>query len=167
MAIPTTDFLTKPYEDDILEYDFDTHQYFMKLDASMGLTGVNLTELWDGEENAQFYLKLISDVVYTRILAHKDEKYREKVLYYLSHSKKAREAIIALIKDTVHYNHSGGGFMTAYQTGINLHEMKTLRLEPEQFLSPVANEIMRNYGLHTRYFRHEFPVVASTVGSEW
>ena len=86
--------------------------------------------------------------------------------YYLSHSKKARKALIALIIDTVHYNHSGGGFMTAYQTGINLHEMKVLRIEPE-FLSPIANEIMKNNGLQTRYFKYNFDVVASVSGSEW
>lgn len=167
MSIPTSDFLSKPYEDDVLAYDYDTHQYYMKLDASQNLTGINLTELWRGDENAQFYLQLIGNVVYTSILRFKDEKYRDRMMYYLSHSKKARNALIALFKDTVHYNHSGGGFMTAYQTGINLHEMKTMRLEPEQFTSPIALEIIKNNGLGTRYFKHDFTVVASTSGLEW
>lgn len=167
MAIPTNDFLAKPYDDDILLYDYQSNQYYMKIDASLGLTGIDLLELWGNEENAQFYLQLISNVIYTRIYSFKDEKYRNKMSYYLSHSIKARKAIIALIIDTVHYNHSGGGFMTAYQTGINLHEMKTLRIEAEQFLSPIANEIMKNNGLQTRYFRYDFDVVASMAGSEW
>lgn len=167
MAIPATDFISKPYQDDVLSYNYDNHNYYMNLDASLDLTGINLIELWRGNENAQFYLELISNVVYTSILMQKDEKYREKMLYLLSHSKKARQGIIALITDTIHYNHSGGGFMTAYQTGINLHEMKTLRLEPEQFLSPIAKEIMKNYGFATRYFRHDFNVVPSSNGLEW
>lgn len=167
MAIPTSDFLSKPYDDDILAYDYETRQYYMKLDASLGLTGIDLIELWQNEENAQFYLKLISNVIYTRIYSFKDERYRERLAYYLSHSQKVRKALISLITDTVHYNHSGGGFMTAYQTGINLHEMKTLRIEPEQFISPIANEIMKNTGLQTRYFKYDFDVVASVAGSEW
>jgi hypothetical protein len=167
MAIPTTDFLSAPYDDEVLAYDYETRQYYMKLDASLGLTGIDLIELWQTPENAEFYLKLISNVIYTRIYSFKDEKYRERMAYYLSHSAKARKALKSLIMDTVHYNHSGGGFMTAYQTGINLHEMKTLRIEPEQFLSPIANEIMKNNGLQTRYFKYDFDVVASTAGSEW
>jgi len=167
MAILASDFLTRPYNDETLEYDYDTHQYYMTLDASFNNTGIDLVELWQGEENAQFYLKLISNVLYTVILRFKDEKYREKTLYYLSHSKKARKALIKLIVDTVHYNHSGGGFMTAYQTGINLHEMKSLRIEPEQFVSPIANEIMKNNGLETRYFRQDFIVEYDTMGVEW
>jgi hypothetical protein len=167
MAIPEKIFLSNPFEDDVLKYDFDTHQYYMTLNASQQLSGINLIELWRGEENAQFYLKLISDVVYTSILKHKDSKYATKMLYFLSHSRYAREAIIALIKDTIHYNHSGGGFMTAYQTGLNLHEMKILRLDVEQFMSPVATEIIKRYGLAQRYFEYDFDVVESTLGSEW
>ena len=167
MAIPTSDFLSAPYEDEILAYDYEARQYYMKLGSSLNLTGIDLVELWQTPENAEFYLKLISNVIYTRIYSFKDERFKERMTYYLSHSKKARKALIALIIDTVHYNHSGGGFMTAYQTGINLHEMKVLRIEPEQFLSPIANEIMKNNGLQTRYFKYNFDVVASVSGSEW
>ena len=67
MAIPTSDFLSAPYEDEILAYDYEARQYYMKLGSSFNLTGIDLVELWQTPENAEFYLKLISNVIYTRI----------------------------------------------------------------------------------------------------
>ena len=167
MAIPTKDYLDRPLEDEEIKYDFTKHQYYMTVDASFKHSGIDLDKLWKGADNAQFYLELISDIIYTSILRYKDERYYEKMLYFLSHSKKAREAIISLIIDTVHYNHTGGGFMIAYQTGINLHEMKEIRMKPEFFLSPIAQEIIKNKGLGQRNFRLAFDVVESESGSEW
>lgn len=167
MAIPTKDFLVKPYDDDILKYNYTKRLYVMTLGKSFELSGINLDEIWKGAENAQFYLGLISDIVYTSILSKKDERFAEKMLYYLSHSKKARQTIINLIVDTIHYNHAGGGFMVAYQTGINLHEMKEIRMKPEFFMSPVAQEIIKNAGFANRYFKYDFDVVESEPGKEW
>ena len=141
---------TTPYDDDKLKYIYTNHRYVLELDNQASATGIDLVTLWQGNDNALMYLEMVSDVCYTYILRFKDSKYFLRMLYYLSHSEEMRRALYEMMIDTVRYNHEDGGFMIAYQTGINLHEMKELRLKIENAVSVIGDQIIRNYGLQQR-----------------
>ena len=141
---------TKPFDDNLAQYIFKTHRYILEMNEQQHKTGINLSVIWRGIDNALLYLELISDVCYTYVAKFKDSKYFHRLLYYLSHSKEMRRAMIEFMLDTVRYNHEDGGFMIAYQTGINLHEMKELRLKIENAVSVVGDKIVRNFGLQQR-----------------
>ena len=167
MSIATYDRLLAPFDDDKMNYLTEYHRYELLPEMADFQTGLNLSELWQGNDNVLWYLSAISEVTYTILERLKDAKYRERFQYYLSHSNKNREAIFKIMVDTIQYNFEDGGFLIAYQTGINLHEMKEIRMKPEFFLSPIAQEIIKNTGLGQRNFRIAFDVVESETGSEW
>ncbi len=167
MAIPSNDFLTKPYEDDSMYYDYKKRRYVLKLSETMKETGIMLDVLWQNSDNAEGYLRMVSDVCDTYVSQFKDSRYYEKLRYYLSHSKKMREAIYELMIDTVRYNFRNGGFMIAYETGINLNEMKELRMKIADALSVIGDEIANKNDLKNRFFRYNFDVVPSSPGNEW
>jgi len=148
-----TDFLIKPYSSDDMVYKKTIHQYVGVLEKISFLTGLSLSTIWDGNDNALWYLEQVSQVIYTLILKQKDSKYFYKLQYYLAHSKKARKAILDSIVDVVQYNHEDGGFLIAYQTGINLHEMKEIRMKIESAISVIGDQIIDNFGFKERYFR--------------
>lgn len=149
--LTVNDDYTKPYDDEKMTYEFALHKYKLDLDHAQYHTGINLSLIWNGNDNANLYLEQIRDVVYTFILRYKDSKYYTRMLYYLSHSESAREGLRQIMLDTVTYNYEDGGFKIAYQTGINLHEMKDIDIKIEEAVSVIAEEIMFNYGMKQRF----------------
>lgn len=145
MAIPTNDLLEKPYSDTHMDYDLKLHRYKLTVDRANWLTGLDLIELWDGQENLDWYLEYVSRVAYTYIYGLKNAKYKLKMEYYLSHSKYMREAIEEFLVDMITYNYEDGGFLIAYQTGINLKEMKELPMKMETALSVIGEQMSKNY----------------------
>lgn len=151
MRFYTNDYLAKPYNDTSMKYDIDKHQYILSYDYSKNETGIDLAELWVTKENAEGILMLISNVSYTVLSKYKDNtKYYERTLYWLSHSKKGRDFIKRLMLDMVRYNHEDGGMFIAYQTGINLQEMKDVQVQLHHAFSAVAEQIMEKYGQQAR-----------------
>lgn len=167
MAIPTNDFIEAPYEDDKLKYDYEFHRYILKSDFASYQTGLNLLELWESEENLEWYLEYVSRVVHTYITQFKAPKYRKRLEYYLSHSKTMRTALKEVMIDAITYNFEDGGFLIAYQTGVNLKEMKELPMRIDMAVSIVGEKIAKNYKLEDRYFDIEFEIEHDTYGTEW
>jgi hypothetical protein len=145
------DDYTAPYDDAKMTYHYTEHKYTLDMDNQQFETGINLSQIWQGNDNALMYLEMVREVAYTYVLGMKDSKWHLRMLYYLSHSKEMRRAMYELMIDTVRYNHEDGGFMIAYQTGINLHEMKELRMRIENAVSIVGERIARNFGLAQRF----------------
>jgi len=146
------DILTAPFNDDFMEYNYDEQRYVPLVDGITKESYVNLVNDWGTKENAQSYLDLVSRVVYEVALAMKDQKYRLKETYYLSHSREARELILRLFSDTVWYNRRDGGFMMAYNSGANLNQGKLIEFGIDKAISPIATQLIKNSILGTRYF---------------
>jgi hypothetical protein len=146
------DILEKPYDDDFMVYDYKEQRYIPLVDGITNDCYVNLTRDWGTKENAQSYLDLLSRVVYEVALSFKDQKYRLKETYYLSHSKEARELLKRIFSDTAWYNRRDGGFMMAYNSGANLNQGKLIEFGIDKALSPIAFTIIKNSILGTRYF---------------
>ncbi len=144
------DRLANPFDDDKLTYSVNNHRYVLDRNKADFETGLVLSEIWQGEDNVNWYLDAISKVVYTYLTKFKDSKYYERILYYLAHSKKAREMIFDLMIDTVQYNHEDGGFLIAYQTGVNLHEMKDINIKLEMAVSVIGDQVLHKYGIMQR-----------------
>ena len=72
MAIPSYDFLEKPYDDEFMEYDYDENEYVPLVDGIKANAYVALEREWGTEANAQVYLDLMRKVVYEVILSYKD-----------------------------------------------------------------------------------------------
>lgn len=75
-----------------------------------------------------------------------------KEIYYLSHSKDARELLMRIYSDTTWYNRRDGGFMMAYNSGANLNQGKLIEFGIDKAISPIAFQLIRNSILGTRYF---------------
>ena len=93
MAIPTHDKLSKPYTTEEMIYDYNEQRYIPTTEGIAQHAYINLIVDWKTAENAQSYLDLLSRVIYETILSMKDSKYRTSMLYYLAHSKKARNEL--------------------------------------------------------------------------
>lgn len=146
------DILTAPYNDAFMEYDYKEQRYVPLVDGITNDAYINLAVDWKTKENAQSYLDLLSRVVYETALSFKDQKYRLKEVYYLSHSKEARELLKRIFSDTVWYNRRDGGFMMAYNSGANLNQGKLIEFGIDKALSPIAFQIIKNSILGTRVF---------------
>jgi len=146
------DYLEKPYDDDLMVYDYDEKRYVLLADGTTKYSYLNLVKDWGTKDNAQCYLDLVSRVVYEVALSMKDQKYRLKEAYYLSHSKEARELMLRLFSDTVWYNRRDGGFMMAYNSGANLNQGKLIEFGIDKAISPIAKQLIKNSILGTRYF---------------
>ena len=151
MAIPTYDILTAPLVDTKMAWDFEEHRYVPLVDGILKDSYVNLVTDWKTKENAQSYLDLLSRVVTETILSFKDEKYKNTMLYYMGHSKKARKEIQKIFYDTVWYNRRDGGFMMAYNTGANLNQGKMIEFGIDKAISSIAKQIIKNSPLGTKY----------------
>ncbi len=150
MAIPSYDFLDRPYDDEKMTWDYEDNRYVPLVSAIQAYAYTSLLRDWHTVENAQSYLELMSRVLIETILATKDVKYRLKTLYYISHSKEARALIFQLFCDTVWYNRRDGGFMMAYATGANLNQGKLIEFGIDKALSPIAKQLIQNTVLGTR-----------------
>lgn len=154
MAIPSYDFMI-PQPDDFMDYDYDVHQYIPKIEALSEGAYLDLITMWGNEENAQSYLDLLRKVVYDVILSYKDgTKYQTLMLYYLSHSKEAREWLWQLFIDTAWYNFRDGGFMLAYNSGANINLGKEIKFEIESALSPIARQKITNDEFGSRILKY-------------
>ena len=151
MAIPTYDKLERPSIDDYMTYDTNEHRYVPLVDGILKDAYVNLVTDWQTKENAQSYLDLVSRVIYEMILSFKDEKYKNTMLYYMSHSKKMRIEIYKIFCDSVWYNRRDGGFMMAYNSGANLNQGKLIEFGIDKAISSIARQIIKNSPLGTRY----------------
>lgn len=166
MAIPTNDFLIKPYNDDHMIYQLENHRYVLTVDNANWQTGLDLLDLWQTQENLEWYLEYVSRVAYTYIYSLKQPKYKKKMEYYLSHSKYMREAIEAFLIDMITYNFEDGGFLIAYQTGMNLKEMKELPMSINNAASVVGRKIVENYTLAHRVIEYDFEL-DNKRGEDW
>jgi len=151
MAIPTYDKLERPLVDEYMTYDVNEHRYIALVDGILKDAYINLVTDWGSKSNAQSYLDLVSRVIYETILSFKDEKYKNTMLYYMSHSKKMRIEIYKIFCDTVWYNRRDGGFMMAYNSGANLNQGKMIEFGIKQALSSIAFQIIKNSPLGTRF----------------
>ena len=156
MAIPSYDYLSEPLIGDDLDYDFDESMYIPKVEFISKYFYVDLIKDWTTTNNAQAYLHLLARVVYTVIMGMKDQKWREYVLYYLSHSKSARIELMKIFGDSVWYNRRDGGFMMAYNSGANLNQGKLIEFGIDKALSPIAKQLMMNSPLGIRVFNLDF-----------
>lgn len=150
MAIPALDKLSAPLVDSYMTYDYLHHRYIPLVDGIMKDAYVNLIVDWKTKENAQSYLDLLSRVIYETIISFKDQKYRMKMLYYMAHSKQARQTIQDIFLDQVWYNRRDGGFMLAYNSGVNMNQGKLIELGIDKALSPIAKQQVLNTYLGTR-----------------
>lgn len=150
MIFYENDRLANPFDDEKLRYVIKDHRYVLERDIADFETGLVLSEIWQGEDNVLWYLDAISKVTYTYLTKFKDSKYYERMLYYLSHSQKARDMIFELMIDTIQYNHEDGGFLIAYQTGVNLHEMKDINIKLEMAISVIGKQVLHKYGIMQR-----------------
>ena len=157
----------KPYNDNKAFYDFDQHRYILTTTHANHQTGLNLEEIWEGTENLEWYLEYVSRVVYHYVGRYKPPHLYKKLTYYLSHSKEMRHAMIELMVDTIAYNFEDGGFLIAYQTGVNLKEMKDLDIKINRAISVVGDQILKNFMLKDRQFIYRFDVENDTYGTEW
>ena len=150
MSIPTYDFLERPFNDDFMTWNYEENRYVPLVDGVIKDCYVNLIVDWGTKENAQSYLDLLSRVVNEIVLSFKDQKYRDKTLYYIAHSKQARQTLLKIYSDSVWYNRRDGGFMMAYNSGVNLNQGKMIEFGIDKTLSPIAKQIIKNTILGTR-----------------
>jgi hypothetical protein len=151
MGIPTLDFLDKPQDDGMLQYDYVEQRYVPLVEGIKNNYYVNLVVDWKTVENAQSYLDLVSRVVNEIILSYKDPKFVEHMRYYLAHSKKARIELQKLYGDTAWYNRRDGGFMMAYNSGANLNQGKLIEFGIDKAVSNIATQIIKNSYFASRY----------------
>jgi hypothetical protein len=150
MVLLQNDYVA-PYDDSQMKYSLDRHYYIPELDYIEYETGINLSLIWQGIDNAKWYLDRVASVVHTYVLQFRDTKFHTRLVYYLSHSEFARQALSKIFVDIVQYNHEDGGFLIAYQTGVNLHEMKDIEIKIKMAMSVIGDQIIKNLGLKQRY----------------
>jgi hypothetical protein len=169
MAIPVNDFVAKPFNDNMMYYDINLHQYVLEYDYAVYETGLSdLAVDMGGTDNAKWLLEWISRSVYTYIRSFKDSKFERRLSYYLSHSKQAREAIKRLMIDVLLYTEQEGGLFMTYITGINLQEAKNMTtLSLKTAVGIMGDQIVQNYGLAEREFRYDFAIEQNTYGIYW
>ena len=153
MANLLEDRLEKPYSDELLTYNYKENRYVLTVDASKH-SGLDLELLWQGRANAEKYLDLVSRALYTYIFHNKDSKYHDKFKWIFSHSKKFREEIYQAFQDIIWYNHRDGGFLVAYNTGVNLSQMAKLDIEIDMAVSVIGKSHLLNSGLMELIPRH-------------
>jgi hypothetical protein len=172
MPIPTYDRYNKPFDDEQMRYDYEENRYVLKLNYAMDYTGQGdlIAELSsDGtDSNAQWFMEQVSRVAYQYIRSFKDAKFQDRLTYWLSHSKSARNALRKLMLDMITYTQQEGGLFTAYVTGINLQEAKNITdISLKTSVGIVGHQIVLNHGLGEREFRFDFDIDLSKKGVDW
>lgn len=138
------------FKDDKAFFNNDLNKWVLKLDYANHRSGLDLIELWRSEENAEWFLEMLSTVVYANIMNYKRLEDVEKFTYLLNNSIKYRNNLIESMVDAVSYAEAGGGFLIAYETGVNLQEMKELKMSIEQSVSSITKSIIEKSGLGVR-----------------
>ena len=148
------DFLERPYDDIYMKYNYEENRYVLTIDGANS-SNMDIIYVMGDAETTNEYLDLLSRSLYTVFLSNKDSKYHNKQLWVLSHSKTFRQAIYKIFLDAVWYNFRSGGFMTAYQTGINLNEMKQLDIKLDLVISIIGKTMAKNMGILERVPRYK------------
>lgn len=143
----------KPYDDEDLKYNYDEHRYVLTYEGSTK-SNIELNEVMYSVEFVNNYLDLLSRTVYAILFKNKDSKYFIKHQWVLAHSKEFRKSIKVIFMDLMWYNYSSGGFMTLYQSGVNLNEMKQLDLTIDKGMSVISNQMATNFGINERILRN-------------
>lgn len=146
-------FYERPFNCEKLRYNYDENRYILTLEGSRE-SAIDLTKIWRGAANAEKYLDLVSRALYGFIFSNKDSKYQDKFKWLMAHSKSFRANIIQAFQDVIWYNHRDGGFLVAYNTGINLNTMDTVDLEIKRAVSVVGEALMRSSGMLERIPRY-------------
>ena len=154
--IPIHDFIANPYNDKYMKYNKVFNRYSISLEYIVQAIGDDeiITKL-GGNDNAEWILNHISEVTYAVIDSYTDSKYRDKMRYYFSHSKRLREWLLRTMIDVLIYSESDGGLYTAYATGINFNEMKAFDMILTNYVGRMAQQIMINGGLVERVMRYD------------
>lgn len=139
----------KPYSDNYMTYNFKEHRYVLTIDGA-NQSKLDMVLIWHGEEHLQDYLDLLSRTLYTVLLKNKSSKYKDRALWELSHSKEFRQSIFQMYMDVIWYNWNSGGFLTLYQSGVNLNEMKQLDFHIDRAFSVITNQMADNFGINRR-----------------
>lgn len=166
MGIPSKYFLAEPYNDNKMRYDFIKHLYVLEVDK-VKAEGIDLVRLWGSKENAEAILELLSTNIYAYILSYKDSKYRDEMLYYLSHSSKVRSDIYEILIDGCWYLRQEAGMMIAYTHGINLLQSKEVKIGLENIVSIIGEQKIKNTDLANRILRYDIEVEDSEIGKRW
>lgn len=156
MAIPTYDYLDIPYENEDLVYNKIESRYIATSDMVFKNGYINLLRTLGSKEGVESYLDLVSSAVYTYILSHYDNKYRYVILWYMAHSKQIRNALMQIFVSSVWFNHRDGGFLLIYQSGINLDQMKDIKMDITKAFSPIERQLIDNSFLGTRILETNF-----------
>lgn len=146
------DLLLKPYDDALMKYNYKEHRYVLTVDGA-NASNLDLLTVMRTRENVNQYLDLLSRTLYSVFLKNTDSKLYEKKLWVLSHSKHYRRVIQQIFYDVVWFNFRSGGFMTLYQTGINMNEMKIVELTIESAMSVISNNMAQVGGINERTLR--------------
>lgn len=154
MIIVDKDFVEKPFDTDYMKYNYDEHRYCLTYEGAED-TNISLIESMYTMEFVNNYLDLLSRTIYAILSKNKDSKYYERQLWNLSHSRRNREAIELIFRDVLWYNYTSGGFMTLYQSGINLNEMKQLDLNIDNGLSVISNQMANMTGINERVLKND------------
>lgn len=150
--INNTDFITKPYNDDFMTYDYKENRYVLTVDGA-NASNFDILHVMKSRENVNQYLDLLSRTLYSVFLKNTDSKLHDKKLWLLSHSKHFRETIQKIFMDILWYNYRSGGFMTIYQSGINMNEMKAFELSIDQAMGVIGNNMAKITGINERTLR--------------
>lgn len=157
-----------PYDDDNLRYDYDNHRYILQVDYAAWAVARDLIKTFGSKENAEAILETVSRVFYEYVLSMKKSEYKEKMLYYLSHSKALRESIRQILVDIVFYGFQEGGWAMIYVTGINLQEAKNIdNIKLKTAVGMMADAMVESHGLKQRAFKYVFDVVESNTSDRW
>lgn len=152
MAIPSLDY-TRPYNDAFMKYNYEENRYVLTEEGALQ-SRLDMVTIWRSSENLADYLGLLSRTLYSVFLKNKDSKYHDKQLWLMAHSKHFRKSIYKMFQDVIWYNFTSGGFLTLYQSGINLNEMKTLELDIENAMSVIGNNMAHITGINERVPRY-------------
>jgi len=154
--IPIHDFIPNPYNDNYMTYNKVFNRYSISLKYIIQAIGDDeiITKL-GGNDNAEWILNHISEVTYAVIDSYTDSKYRDKMRYYFSHSKRLREWLLKTMIDVLIYSESDGGLYTAYATGINFNEMKAFDMILTNYVGRMAQQFIVNGGLAERVMRYD------------
>lgn len=150
--VSNLDFLLKPYNDEFMTYNYDENRYVLTVDGA-NASNIDLLYVMRSRENVNQYLDLLSRALYSVFLKNTDSKLYDKKLWLLSHSKHFRETIKKIFMDVVWFNYRSGGFMTLYQTGVNMNEMKVIELTIENAMSVISNNMAQVGGIDERRLR--------------
>lgn len=150
--INNPDFITKPYNDDFMTYNYKENRYVLTVDGA-NASNFDILQIMGSRDTVNQYLDLLSRTLYSVFLKNNDSKLHDRKLFMLSHSKHFRETIQKIFMDILWYNYRSGGFMTIYQSGINMNEMKAFELSIEQAMGVIGNNMAKITGINERTLR--------------